>query len=455
MRILLLTSVFLVGTAGTLVSQDVKITVAKGNKPVIAVPNFRGSGEAQAQMDTFNQTLWNDLESSGVMTMVSKSLYPLQVPQRPENFRAPTATPGRPSSMPSGGGLWLTDWGGPPVNANYLALGYTGTQNGQLILYGWLYDVRQTDLSSAQVFGKTYLGTMDANGARQVAHDFAADILQKLGGVSSAGTKIYFVSDRTGHKEIWSMDFDGSNQKQITSYGTITIMPTVSPDGSMIAFTTFPSGTNPVITVFSTVAGIRKLSFYNQRASMNATPEFTPDGKHIIYSSTAVGIAQLYMANLDGSGLRRLTDSNAIDVEPKVNPKTGAEMVFVSGRGAHPQIYRMNMDGTGVQRLTEGEGDAVNPAWSPDGQRIAFSWTKGYEPGNFNAFIMDVASRSFVQLTHGTGRNEHPTWSPDGVHIAFSSNRTGKQQIWTMLSDGTQLKQLTTQGSNTAPSWGK
>jgi TolB protein len=188
---------------------------------------------------------------------------------------------------------------------------------------------------------------------------------------------------------------------------------------------------------------------------MNATPEFTPDGKSIIYASTAVGIAQLYIANLDGSGLRRLTSSNAIDVEPKVNPKTGAEMVFVSGRGGHPQIYRMNMDGTDVQRLTEGDGDAVNPAWNPDGQHIAFSWTRGYEPGNFNVFIMDVASRSFVQLTHGTGRNEHPTWAPDGVHLAFSSNRTGKQQIWTMLANGTQLKQLTTQGSNTAPAWGK
>jgi TolB protein len=120
-----------------------------------------------------------------------------------------------------------------------------------------------------------------------------------------------------------------------------------------------------------------------------------------------------------------------------------------------PQIYKMNMDGADVMRLTTGEGEAVNPAWHPDGQHIAFAWTKGFAPGNYNIFVMDVASRNTVQLTHGAGRNENPSWAPDGLHLAFSSNRSGSNQIWTMLADGTQLKQLTTRGRNFNPVWTK
>jgi TolB protein len=115
----------------------------------------------------------------------------------------------------------------------------------------------------------------------------------------------------------------------------------------------------------------------------------------------------------------------------------------------------MNLEGGDVRRLTDGEGYASNPCWHPDGQHIAFAWTRGYAPGNFNIFIMDVATGRFDQLTHGTGRNENPSWAPDGRHIAFSSTRSGTPQIYTMLADGTQVRQLTTEGRNTMPVWAK
>ena len=68
---------------------------------------------------------------------------------------------------------------------------------------------------------------------------------------------------------------------------------------------------------------------------------------------------------------------------------------------------------------------------------------------------MDVTTRETLQLTHGRGRNENPTWSPDGRHLVFSSNRSGSEQIWTMLADGTQARQLTSQGQNLMPVWSK
>jgi TolB protein len=111
------------------------------------------------------------------------------------------------------------------VNANYLAFGYTGVQDGRLVLFGWLYNVGQPDPASAQVIGKLYFGSLDVDGAKKVANEFAADILQQFGAKSLAGSKIFFVSDRTGFKEIWSMDYDGSNQRQLTNYRSTSSMP--------------------------------------------------------------------------------------------------------------------------------------------------------------------------------------------------------------------------------------
>src|SRR6185437_2401244 len=113
--------------------------------------------------------------------------------------------------------------------------------------------------------------------------------------------------------------------------------------------------------------------------------------------------------------LRRISSVRASEVSPKVNPKNGNDIVFVSGRTGKDQIWRMNLDGTGLEMLTDGSGYADNPAWSPDGTKIAFAWTRGFEIGSYNLFIMDIGSKNIVQLTHaGTGFHENPTWAPDG-----------------------------------------
>jgi TolB protein len=445
-----------------LTAQDFTGIISKDQaKPTIALPDLKGSGAAQSFMGAFNQTLQADIEGSGLVKVASKSMLPLFVPQQPSDFQTPPPVVETPRSRrgeivqpKNGGGRWMADWAGPPASAHYLAFGYTAAQNGVFVLYGWLYDVTAAPGANPQMLAKRYFAsTIDDAGARSLAHQFAADILAAFGGKSLFGTHIYFVSNRTGHKEIWVMDPDGQNQRQITRYNSLTIEPSAAADGSKIAFTSYVKG-NPGIFVFS-VDPVRDLRFYNQVASVNSAPSFTPDGQQIVYSSSAGGCCGIFIANLNGSGLRRISSGSWIDAEPKVNPKTGADIVFSSGRSGPEQIYRMNMDGADVERLSDGTGEAANPSWHPNGQFVAYAWTRGYAQGNFNIFVMDIATRQYTQLTHGAGRNEHPGFAPDGAHMVFDSTRGRSSQIYIMLANGTGVQQLTTAGSNERPVWGK
>ena len=118
-----------------------------------------------------------------------------------------------------------------------------------------------------------------------------------------------------------------------------------------------------------------------------------------------------------GRNFRRLSNSRAIEAEPKANPKNPGMLAFVSGRSGPEQIFRMNTDGADVGQLSEGTGEASNPSWNPDGLHLLFAWTRGYAQGAFNIFLMDTATRQFDQLTANAGRNENPTWAPDGRHL--------------------------------------
>lgn len=454
-KIILASIAALAAGAIFLAGQDIRDTISKQHgKPRIAVIDFRGAGDAQKFMTTFNTTLWDELSNSGVLEMVGKSFYPLDVPQQPQDFKPPTAAAGARRGDPqrtAKNGPWLTDWSNPPTSASHLVFGYTAAQDGRLMLRGYLFLVTQPDVASAQLIGKLYFGSLDDAGARKVAHEFAADILQQFGQKSLAGSKIFFVSDRSGNKEIWSMDFDGSNQKQLTNYKSIAMEPAVSPDGKMFAFTALMKGVWQVM-VHSVETG-KKLPFYNPVTSTIQTAGFTPDGRHILYAASINGWENICMADVNGGNMNQITHFRAAEVSPEVNPKTGQDVLFISGRDGHEQLWHMNIDGSGVERITNGEGYVANPSWSPNGQNIAFAWTKGFEPGAYNIFVMEMGSRQAIQLTSNSGKNEHPWWAPDGVHLVYQSTHGRSTQIYTMVVDGKNPQQLTTQGNNTQPVW--
>ena len=404
-------------------------------KPRIAIADFGPrSDSAKSHASLFTQVVRDDLQFSGILELASPSFYPPQAPTVPTELK---------------NGVWID----PPTNANYVGFGNLTESTSEVAIQAWLFDVRNP--STQPVIGKVYRGAPTDLQVRKFAHQFADEIIGKLSGglPSVASTQIAFVSSRTGSKEIWVMDYDGANQRPLTSLRSIAITPRWSPDGSRIAFTCFApyNGiTSAQICMYSMDSG--KLITFPRFRGTNITPAWSPDGTQLIFSSSMQSNPELYVADINGGRPKRLTFSNGANMSPVWNPKTGQTIAFVSDRGGTPQLYLMNSDGTGVTKLDlPDKGYVIDPAWSPNGQLLAFSWRRPND--NYDIYIMDAASRQLVELTRDQARNERPSWAPDGRHLVFESTRTGTREIWTMLADGSQPHQLTTNGHNESPNW--
>jgi TolB protein len=425
---------------GTLHAQGEATIFGSGNasdRIRIAAADFKpGASDPQtAQLkQTFDQTLFADLGNAGIFDLVSKSI-------------APPVQPGSPAEVN------LPQWSGAPASAAYLAFGSLSAAGGHLSVNGFLDDTKNSQYP--QVLAKQYTDDASADAARQIAHRFADEIILRLGGTPGiAETKIYYVHAGGGNKEIWEMDYDGANQHQITHLGTISISPRVSPDNTRLAFSSLGRD-GFQIKMYSLLLG--RLVAFPISGGTNLSPAWSPDGKTIAYSSSRSGDPEIYLTGVDGNLSRRITNFKGPDVSPVFNPRTGAQIAWISGRTGLPQLYIMESDGSSVQRLTDG-GYATSPSWSPNGQFIAFAWNRKYGPGlpgGQDIYVMEIATKKWIQLTHGTGLCDFPSWSPDGRHIVFASSpdsRDAHMRIYSMLADGTERHELTGPISD-MPNW--
>ncbi len=295
-------------------------------------------------------------------------------------------------------------------------------------------------------FGRRYRGVPAV--LTRMAHMLANDLVREMNGQPGIFlSQIGFASNRTGHFEIWLMDWDGTNQRQITTHNALAILPSWSADNDRMAYTLFSGGRSEMYIINRRGGGRIHVQ---TGVGLNTSATFSPISNDIAFVGSVAGNPDIYVIRDDSTNLRRLTSSYSIESTPEWSPN-GRQISFTSGRSGTPQIYVMDAEGTNVQRLSfEGEWND-DATWSPDGEQIGYT---SRVSGRFQIRIANVITRQ-SRIIAGEGSNEQPTWSPDGRWIAFQSNRSGAWQIYRMRIDGTDLTQLTFDGENKEPDWSK
>jgi len=302
------------------------------------------------------------------------------------------------------------------------------------------------------VFGKRFQGTK--SNYRDVAHQISDEVVKFLKGADGiAQTRIAYVTDRTGRrlKEVGVMDADGFGQSgpPLTNHGKLCATPCWGANGTEMYFTSYRDYNSDLYGV--SLDG--KSEWYiSRQPGLNTLPDWSETRKQIVFVLSKDGNSELYTCDRAGKGLKRITTSKPIESSPSWSPD-GSRIAFTSDReGGHPQIFIMNADGSGAIRVTKQGSWNDAPSWSPKGDRIAFV-SKSAE-GTFDIYSCTLTGGSWRRLTMNQGDNEAPSWAPDGHHLAFSSNRSGKWQIYIMLDDGSNQRQLTQVGANQQPDWG-
>ena len=338
------------------------------------------------------------------------------------------------------GEILFKEWAA--LGAQALVKGTYSQEGRDLIVECRLFDVG----GQRMITGKRYRGPADA--AASMMHRCADEIMVRFTGEPGiAQTKMAFISRHNGHKELFVMDQNGSNVRQLTSDRSIILSPAWSPDSREIVMTSYRDR-NPDLVAVSLNGGGRRL--VSQQPGLNSAPAWSPDSSRLALTLSRDGNSEIYTMSRNGSDLRRLTNHAAIDTSPTWSP-TGRQIAFVSDRAGSPQIFIMDAEGSNVRRLTYQGNYNDRPAWSPRGDRIAFVSMEG---SRFDIHVINVDGSGTQRLTMGNGSNESPSWSPDGRFLVFSSTRTGVPQLYRMYDDGSGQQQLTSlQGGAQSPVW--
>lgn len=295
---------------------------------------------------------------------------------------------------------------------------------------------------------------------RRAVHNFVDALVKKHdpdGFPGCAHSYIAFVNgqwktDASGKRkqvrEIFIMDYDGRNIRQITQDRNLAISPAWAPNGRLLAYTTYRSG-NADVYVYNLDSG--KINVLAAFPGMNAAPSWSPDGGQLALTLSRDGNPEIYRIRADGSGPVRITNSRSVETSPTWTPD-GSQILFISDRFGAPQILKVSPGGGQPRALTR-KGHNDDPDVNPRGDRMVFTSNRG--GGGFDVWVSDLEGGNAINLTSDLGGGcEHPSWAPDGRHIVFAH----RGHIMVMDADGTDKRRLTDPsripGENESPAWG-
>ena len=282
-------------------------------------------------------------------------------------------------------------------------------------------------------------------------------VVMLLGGVvalisvraqASKQSQIAFNSQRDGNREVYVMDVDGKNQRNLTNNPAEDAWPSWSPNGQKIAFVSdrdWDTGLGWEIYVMD-ADGRNQRNLTNNPALQEYAPAWSPDGQRIAFYSDRDGNPEIYVMDADGKNQLRLTNNPANDSAPAWSPD-GQKIAFDTNRDGNREIYIMDADGQNQLNLTTNPAFDAGPSWSPDGQRIAFyrvDTPDGVWDGQLcEIYVIDADGKNQRRLTNNNVEDMNPDWSPDGQRIAFQSDRDGNSEIYVMDADGKNPSRLT------------
>jgi hypothetical protein len=264
--------------------------------------------------------------------------------------------------------------------------------------------------------------------------------------------QIIFTSGRSGDRELYIMNANGTNLTRMTYTNGDDSRPAWRPDGLRIAFAASRDG-DWDIYIMNNSPNAPAAKLYETDGANEFNPRYSPDEDMIAFTSNSDGDYEIYVYiedQIEGDYIDKLTNNSAADGCPDWSPN-GNKIAFSSNRDGNNEIYVMNADGSNQTRLTNNSAFDNCPTWSPDGQTFAF---RSERDGDSEIWLMDADGSNQRQLTHNNVEDWGPAhWSPDGNWLTFLSNR-GNWEIIIISVDGSSEINLTKNAAYDAyPDW--
>ncbi len=248
------------------------------------------------------------------------------------------------------------------------------------------------------------------------------------------------------HTDIFIAKLADSKRQNISGNAKHAFSSTWTKDGKRIAFSAVAENgkDSDIFTVNKDGSDLIQLT---KNAGQNATPSFSPDGKKIAFMSKCTGEKyQIFVMDLDGSNIKKLTNDSAVSFCNPIWSADGKKIVYYSDKeDKKDQIWLINTDGSQQTRLTDGSGHNIFPSFSFDGIRIIFSRRdereadKSYVDASY-LFVMNSDGSNLMQLSKIN--SFFARFSPDGKKIAFISGKFPSNNVFVANADGSNIKKI-------------